>query len=93
MEHWRWRFLKHLNILNSMYIQDLLYLRSSSARRPNNIAVVTTNTDTYGTKSFRSLGSQIWNSLPELIKAETSLTPFQSLINTWVCKECVHKLV
>ena len=50
---------KTLNDLNPTYMQDLFYLRSSSARRPNNIAVVRTNTNTYGTKSLRSLGPQI----------------------------------
>ena len=44
---------KTLNILNPTYMQDLLCLRSSSARRSNNIVVVRTNTNTYGTKSFR----------------------------------------
>ena len=42
---------KTLNDLNPTYMQDLFYLRSSSARRANNIAVVRTNTNTYGTKS------------------------------------------
>ena len=51
--------LKTLNVLNQTYMQDLFYLRSSSARRPNNIAVVRTNTNTYGTKSLRSLEPQI----------------------------------
>ena len=55
---------KNLNVLNPTYMQDLFYLRSSSARRPNNIAVGRTNTNRNGTKSFRSLGPQIWNSLP-----------------------------
>ena len=57
-------------------MQDLFYLRSSSARRPNNLAVVKTNTSTYGTKSLRALEPHIWNSLPEHIKAETSLAYF-----------------
>ena len=73
---------KILNDLNPTYIHDLFYLRSSSTRRPNNIAVVRTNSNTHGTKSLRSLGPQIWNSLPEHIKAETSLAHFRSLINT-----------
>ena len=68
---------KTRNDLNPTYMQDFFYLRSSSARRPNNIAVVKTNTNTYGTKSLRSLGPQIWNSLPEHIKAETSLHIFE----------------
>ena len=32
-----------LNVLNPTYMQDLFYLRSSSAIRPNNIAIVRTN--------------------------------------------------
>ena len=55
---------KTLKFLNSTYMEDLIYLRSSFVRRPNNIAVVKTNTNTYGKKSLRSLGPQIWNSLP-----------------------------
>ena len=73
-------------------MQDLFCLRSSSKRRPNNIAAVRTNTNTYRTKSLRSLGPQIWNSLPEHIKTETSLAHFRSLINTWFGKECLCDL-
>ena len=47
---------KTLNFLNPKHMQDLFYLCSSFARRPNNIAAVRTNTSTYGTKSIRSLG-------------------------------------
>ena len=83
---------KTLNNLNPMYMQGIFYLRSSSARRRNNIAVVRTNTNTHGTKSLRSLGPQLWNSLPEHIKAETSLAHFRSLINTWFGKECLCNL-
>ena len=72
---------KTLNNLNPTYMQDLFYLRSLSARRPNNIAVVRTSKNTYGTKSLRSLRPQIWNSLPKHKKAETSLAHFRSLIN------------
>ena len=45
------------------------YLASSTPRRPSNIAVVGTITNTDGTNSLRSLGPHIWNSLPEYIKA------------------------
>ena len=83
---------KTLNVLNSTYMQDLFYLRYSSARRPNNIAVVRTNTNTYGRKSLRSLGPRVWNSLPEHIKVETSHAHFRSLINTWFGKECLYNL-
>ena len=73
---------KALNFLNLTYMQHIFYLRSSSARQPNNIAVVRTNTDTHGAKTLRSLRPQIWNSLPVHIKAETSLAHFRSLSNT-----------
>ena len=78
---------KTLNDLNPTYMQELFYLRSSSARRRNDIAVVRTNTNTYGTKNLRSLGPQIWNSLSKHIKTETSLAHFRSMINTWFGKE------
>ena len=77
---------KTLNVLNPRCMQDLfyiharLYLGSSSPRRPNNIAVVGTITNTDGTKNHRSLGPQIWNSLQEYIKAETSYKHFQCLL-------------
>ena len=75
--------IKHrrVNVLNPTYMQDLFYLRFSSGRS-NNIAVVRKNTNTYGTKSLKSLRPQIWNSLPEHIKAETSFAHFWSLIDT-----------
>ena len=44
---------KTVNVLNPTYMQHLFYLRSSSARRPSNIAVVRTNTNAYETKSLR----------------------------------------
>ena len=72
---------KTQNVLNPSYMQGLFYLRFSSSRRPNNLAVVRTNTNTYGTKSLRSLGAQVWNSLPKYINAEASLAHFRSLIN------------
>ena len=97
MELKRYRILaleifKILNVLNPTNMQDLFYLRSSSARRPNNTAVVRANTNTYGTKSLRSLKPQIWNSLPEHIKAETSFAHPGGLINTWCGKECLCNL-
>ena len=83
---------KTLNVSNPTYMQDLFYLGSSSERRPNNIAVVRTNTNTYGRKSLTSLGPRVWNSLPEHIKVETSHAHFRSLINTWFGKECLYNL-
>ena len=83
---------KTLNVLNPAYMQVIFYFRFLSARRPNNRAIVRTNTNTYGAKSRRSLGPQIWNSLPGHIKTETSPAHFRSLINTWFGKECLCNL-
>ena len=83
---------KTLNVLNPTHTQDLFCLHSLSARRPNNITVVRTNTNTQETKSLRSLRPWIWNSLPEHIKAETSFAHLRSLINTWFGKECLCNL-
>ena len=73
-------------------MQDLFYLRYSSARPTKNITVVRANTNKYGTKSLRLLGPRAWNSLPEHIKGETSYAHFRSLINTWFGKECLCNL-
>ena len=86
-----------LNVWNPTYMQDPFYLRSSSARRPNNIAVVRANTNTYGTKSLRSLGTQIWISLPEHIKTETSFEHFQVWLILALVKNasaaCEHTII
>ena len=83
---------KTINFLNPTYIEDLFHLRSSSTRQPNNIAVIRTNTNTYGTKTIRSLGPQIWNSLPEHTKAETPFVLFRSVINILFGKKCLCNL-
>ena len=49
--------------------------------RPNNIQVNTHKTVKYGDKSLRTLGPQIWNSLPEHIKNETDYIKFKEYIS------------
>ena len=73
-------------------MHDLFYLRSSSTRQASFTAIIRANTNTYGTKSFRSLGPQIWNYLTEHIKSETSLANFRNMINVWFGKECLCNL-
>ena len=51
--------------------------------RPNNIQVNTHKTVKYGDKSQRTLGPQIWNSLPEHIKNETDYINFKEYISQW----------
>ena len=40
-----------------------------------------------GRKTVRSLGTETWNSLPEHLKAENTLTKFQNYVNTWFGKK------
>ena len=44
------------------------------------------NTKSYGKKILSSLGTEVWNSLLEHIKVETSFTVSQNYINTWLGK-------
>ena len=46
------QIFKILNVLNTTYMQELFYFCSSSARRPNIITVVRTNTNTYERKAL-----------------------------------------
>ena len=65
-----------LDVSNPTYMHDLFCLGSSSARWPNSIAIVRTNTNPYGRKSLRSLGPQIWNSIPEHIESTNFICTF-----------------
>ena len=73
---------KTLNNLNPTYIQDFFHLCSSLARQANNIVVVRANTDTCRKKSLRSLGPQIWNSLPKHTCTFSKSEPVQTYLNT-----------
>ena len=65
-----------VSFLNPTYMQNLFYLRSSPTRRSNYIAVVRRTTNTYGKERLRSLGPQIWNSIPEHIKRRNFICTF-----------------
>ena len=57
---------KTLNHLNPPFMQSIFELRSSiySSRNPNNLAYFRPNQTTFGSKSLKSIGPQIWNGLP-----------------------------
>ena len=56
--------------------------------RPNDILVKHHNTITYDTKNLKTLGTKIWNQLPQDIKSETSYTKFKEYIDTGFEPKC-----
>ena len=64
---------KALNSLNPCFMQELFKLRETNRNARNkyklNLNVPVVNQVTYGTKSFRSFGPKIWNSLPHDVKS------------------------
>ena len=66
-----------LNIL-----KDMLTLRQSeyTLRGSNNLSLCKPVTTTYGLNSFRYFASKIWNSLPNNVRSEHTLTGFTRLV-------------
>ena len=62
--------------------------KTSSKMHPNDIAVKNHQSAKYGDKSLKTLGPKIWNSLPEIIKAERSFKAFKKYIDTWKGPTC-----
>ena len=61
-----------LNSLNPCFMQELFKLRETNRNDRNkyklNLDITAVNQVTYGTKSLRSFGPKIWNSVPNLRK-------------------------
>ena len=72
---------KTLNNCNPGYMKTIFQktLRNNP-RRPNNLRVQGFRGITYGKNSLRTLGTQIWNNLPEDFKSASSLSMFENLI-------------
>ena len=80
---------KTLQNLNPIFMEEIFQKTKWMTHRPNNIQVNTHKTVKYGDKSLRTLGPQIWNSLPEHIKNETDYIKFKEYISQWfgpICK-------
>ena len=69
---------KTINNIGPEYINNLVVPNQShySSRRPLNLFVPRINQTTYGLRSFRYLGTILWNSLPEEIKTVSNLNSF-----------------
>ena len=67
------------------YLKDMFSLRQSeySFRKTNILSLckpVTSTYDTYGLNSFRYFASKNWNSLPDNVRSESTLSDFRRLL-------------
>ena len=72
------------------YLKDFVKERSGSyAFRYNRILEKPrTKTVRYGTKSFRHVSVDIWNSLPDHMRMKMPLKDFKNVINKWHGQTC-----
>jgi hypothetical protein len=77
-----YQIFKTIKSENPTYMQDLISNRPSnySLRNPNDLYVPTVNQNTYGRKSFRYLGSKLWNYLTANIKSIENFHEFKRQI-------------
>ena len=79
---------KAVSSLNPNYMKDIPTPKLHLKVRPNDILIKHHNTITYGAKSLKILGPNIWTQLPEDIKSETSYIKFKKYIDTWFGPKC-----
>ena len=56
--------------------------------RPNDILVKTRKYASFGDKILARFGPNIWNAIPQKIKAENSCVKFKEYIATWFGPKC-----
>ena len=83
---------KTLNNINPSFMKDIFYQSPYASHKEHNLFVQRHNTVRFGQKSLKTLGPQIWNSLPENIRLETNLTNFKSSIKKWFGPKCACNL-
>ena len=79
---------KTVNNLNSSLIKNMFISKQNARVCPNNIVVKIHNPATCRDKNLTTLGSKIWNRLPEKIKPETSYKKFKEYIDPWIGPNC-----
>ena len=75
-----------------MFYIRLFKLRETNKNIRNkyklNLEILLVNQVTYSTKSLRSFGPKIWNSLPHHAKSPKNLEAFKKIINSWNGMSC-----
>ena len=74
---------KTIKNLNPSFMQSIFISRTSKhpSRNPNNLNHFRPNQVTFGSKSLKAIGPQIWDYLPNEIKSADNLNSFKRLIN------------
>ena len=73
-------------------MKEIFYRSPYVTNRELNIYVQSHKTTNFGDKSLKTLGPQIWNSLPDNIRQETSLSNFKISIKKWFGPKCMCNL-
>ena len=74
---------KTINNLDLCSVKEIFATKANPMVRPNNIAIKSCSTATYGDKSLTTLGPKICNFSPENINSESSYSRFKKCINIW----------
>ena len=79
------KIFKTTKNLISPFLQSNFCSRTSKnpSRNPNNLSHNRPNQVTFGSKSLKTIGPQIWNCLPNELKSADNLNNFKRLIKQW----------
>ena len=86
----RIEIFKTVKHLNPSFMQSVFSSRTSKhpSRNPNNLNHFRPNQVTFGSKSLKAIGPQIWNCLPNEIKSADNLNSFKRMIKQWDGPSC-----
>ena len=84
------KIFKTIKNLNPSFMQSIFSSRTSKhpSRNPNNLNHFRQNQGTFGSKSLKAFGPQIWNCLPNEIKSADNLNSFKRMIKQWDGPSC-----
>ena len=76
---------KTVKQLNPPFMQNIFILQTScySLRNPIDLVHVRPNQPTFGSSRLKSIGPQIWNTLPNELKLAENLKTFKGLVKNW----------
>ena len=81
---------KTIKNLNPPFMHSIFSSRSSKnpSRNPNNLDHFRPNQVTFGSRSLKAMGPQIWNCLPNELKSVDNLNSFKRMIKRWNGPSC-----
>ena len=82
--------VKTIRDLNPPFMHSIFSSRALKypSRNPKNLNHFRPNQVTFGSKSLKAIGPQIWNSLPNELKSADNLNSFKRMINRWDGPSC-----